>query len=250
MQRFFAIAALLLTTTAAFSEQRLALVIGNDNYEHLPDLTRAVNDANAMGDVFKELGFTVTKGTDLDKKSWSDMAQNFASALEKESTAVVYVASHGLNVSGVQYVAPVDVPESAAKGTVDDMLASSINFDEFLDALGTTQAKTLIVIFDSCRNNPFKKHTRGLGKTSDTRQDVAILFSAAPGACPFESVNSADTSPNSPFVRFLVEELRKPPASLSKISSKIRLDIYNTGLDQQPWYHEGSSGEITLHPKP
>ena len=120
MLRFFSIAALLLSTTAAFSEQRLALVIGNDNYDNLPDLKKAVNDAKTMGDVFKELGFTVS---------------------------------------------------------------------------------------------------------------------------------SADTSPNSPFVRFLVEELRKPAAPLSKISNKVRLQMYNTGLNQQPWYQESSTSEIILHPQ-
>ena len=249
MLRFFSIAALLLSTTAAFSEQRLALVIGNDNYDNLPDLKKAVNDAKTMGDVFKELGFTVTVGTDLNMKSWSDISEKFAASLEKESTAVVYVASHGLNVAGVQYIAPVDVPESAAKGSVDDLLSSSINFDAYLEHLGKTQAKTLIIIFDSCRNNPYKENPKALGKVSDIKQDMAVMYSAAPGACPFETVSSADTSPNSPFVRFLVEELRKPAAPLSKISNKVRLQMYTTGLDQQPWYHEGGTSEMTLHPK-
>ena len=250
MLKSLAVIALLLSNTAAFSEQRLALVIGNDNYEYLPDLKKAVNDAKTMGEVFRELGFTVTAATDVSRQTWSAIAMKFAASLEKDSTAVVYVASQGLSVAGVQYIAPVDVPEYAAKGTVDDLISSSINFDEFLEFIGTTSAKTLIVFFDSCRNNPFDKNSSGLAKVSEIKQDMAIMYSAAPGACPFETVNSSDPSPNSPFVRILAEELRKPAAPLGKIGSKVRLEIYNTGLDQQPWYNESGRTEITLHPTP
>ncbi len=250
MLRFFAIAALLLSTGMAAAEQRLALVIGNDNYENLPDLKKAVNDAKTMGEVFKELGFTVTTATDVSRQTWSAIAMKFAASLEKDSTAVVYVASQGLSVAGVQYIAPVDVPEHAVKGSVDDLLASSINFDEFLEFVGTTSAKTLIVFFDSCRNNPYDKNSSGVAKVSTIKQDMAVMYSAAPGACPFETVSSTDTSPNSPFVRILAEELRKPAAPLGKIGSKVRLGMYNTGLNQQPWYNETGKTEIILHPKP
>ena len=250
MLKSLAVIALLLSTTAAHSEQRLALVIGNDNYEYLPNLKKAVNDAKTMAEVFKELGFTVTTGTDVSRQSWSSIAMKFAASLEKDSTAVVYVASHGLSVAGVQYIAPVDVPEYATKGTVDDLLASSVNFDEFLEFIGTTSAKTLIVIFDSCRNNPYDKNSFGAAKISAIKQDMAVMYSAAPGACPFETVNSSDISPTWPFVRILAEELRKPAKPLASVGLKLRLELHKTGLGQQPWFHESGKTEITLHAQP
>ena len=247
MLKCLAIIALLLSTTAVFSEQRAALVIGNDNYDHLPDLTKAVNDARAMGTAFSDLGYDVTTGTDLNLKSLSAIVQKFSASLSKDSTAVVYVASHGLSVAGTQYFVPIDVSESAAK-LLEELLASSVNFDGFLEELGKSKASNLVVIFDSCRNNPFQKATRSLSQVSDYKKNIALMFSSAPGACPFESVNSADTSPTSPFVRFLVEELKNPGVTLAAINSKIRLRLFETGLDQQPWYQESSTSEIILNP--
>src|SRR5215216_2597378 len=43
----------------ALAEQRLALVVGNDAYEQLPALKKAVNDADAVGASLGKLGFAV-----------------------------------------------------------------------------------------------------------------------------------------------------------------------------------------------
>ena len=208
MLKSLAIVGLLLTSVAAHAEQRAALVVGNDNYDHLPDLTKAVNDAKAMGATFKDLGYQVTIGTDLNHKSWLDLVQKFTSSLEKDSTAVVYIAGHGLNVGGTQYIVLTDAPEIAPKASAETFLASAINFDVFLQALGKTQASTLLIIFDSCRNNPFDRAAESLSQITDIKQNMAMMFSASPGSCPFETVGSADTSTTSPFVRILIEELQ------------------------------------------
>ncbi len=55
-----AVAALSMAPTAwAHAEKRVALVIGNNDYKFVPKLQKAVNDARAMGDVLKQLGFEV-----------------------------------------------------------------------------------------------------------------------------------------------------------------------------------------------
>ena len=52
-------AALSLFAAPALAEKRIALVIGNNDYRNVPKLQKAVNDARTMGDVLKQLGFTV-----------------------------------------------------------------------------------------------------------------------------------------------------------------------------------------------
>ena len=41
----------------AAAERRVALVIGNDNYQNLPKLEKAVNDANSVAAELKKVGF-------------------------------------------------------------------------------------------------------------------------------------------------------------------------------------------------
>ena len=47
---------LLLATSPALAERRVALVIGNDAYSHLPKLNNARKDAESMAAKLKELG--------------------------------------------------------------------------------------------------------------------------------------------------------------------------------------------------
>ena len=48
---------LLLATSPALAERRVALVIGNDAYSHLPKLNNAGKDAEGMAVKLRELGF-------------------------------------------------------------------------------------------------------------------------------------------------------------------------------------------------
>jgi uncharacterized caspase-like protein len=50
---------------AARAENRLALVIGNDDYRHIDKLQKAVADAKAYAAVLREKGFSVQEGYDL-----------------------------------------------------------------------------------------------------------------------------------------------------------------------------------------
>ncbi|GAG43454.1 unnamed protein product, partial [marine sediment metagenome] len=49
--------ALLLMCASPAQAKRVALVIGNDHYENIPDLKKAVNDARALGQTLKDLDF-------------------------------------------------------------------------------------------------------------------------------------------------------------------------------------------------
>ena len=40
-------------------EQRVALIIGNNNYEHLSNLKNPINDARAIRDALRNRGFSV-----------------------------------------------------------------------------------------------------------------------------------------------------------------------------------------------
>src|SRR5215468_7961172 len=63
------------------SERRVALVIGNSNYQYAPHLPNPSNDAEAMAASLQQLGFEVTKGIDLDRSETELIIKQFAKTL-------------------------------------------------------------------------------------------------------------------------------------------------------------------------
>ncbi len=63
------------------SAERIALVIGNDKYQVLPTLQKAVNDARAMSAALSEIGFTVFLGENLSRRETNRKLSDFESAI-------------------------------------------------------------------------------------------------------------------------------------------------------------------------
>ena len=87
---------------------RVALVIGNSAYPGFP-LLNPVNDARAMADTLKGLGFAVTELRDARKAQMADaIAQVQGSLKGKQGVGMLYYAGHGLQVDWRNYMVPVD----------------------------------------------------------------------------------------------------------------------------------------------
>src|SRR5690349_10203835 len=61
-----------LALAAPAAAKRVALVIGNDQYNNIPQLKKAVNDARTMNDTLKKLGFTVLVAENQNRKGLSE----------------------------------------------------------------------------------------------------------------------------------------------------------------------------------
>ena len=67
MVRVVFIVLLLLLSSVAHAEKRVALVIGNSAYQYTPRLDNPKNDATDIAALLKKLGFEVLDGFDLNK---------------------------------------------------------------------------------------------------------------------------------------------------------------------------------------
>jgi hypothetical protein len=85
-----------------------ALVIGNNAYTHLPALSKCVNDAQDMADLLASKGYAVTLVKDGCLADMQDALEGFASKLQAGCTVVVYFSGHGVCVSDMNYLVPVD----------------------------------------------------------------------------------------------------------------------------------------------
>src|ERR1700759_3975303 len=108
--RFF-LAAVLLSGIAigpAAADNRVALVIGNGAYAHVPHLPNPSHDARDVAAALKRTGFETIVGIGLDQAATQDATIRFARAARTADVAMFYYSGHALQFAGVNYIVPVD----------------------------------------------------------------------------------------------------------------------------------------------
>src|SRR5512133_376535 len=140
----------------AHAEKRVALVIGNNDYKHVPKLQKAVNDARTMGDTLKQLGFSVMIAENQTRQAFSQTLLAFDNAIEPGDTAFFFYAGHGFEIAGQNFLLPTDVP-AASEGQEELVRDASVLADRIIERLQNRKVRTAILVFDACRNNPFER---------------------------------------------------------------------------------------------
>ncbi|MGB3022265.1 MAG: caspase family protein, partial [Methyloceanibacter sp.] len=241
------IACLGLLASPAHAANRVALVIGNNAYEHVPALQKAVNDSEAIAAELARLGFDVVKAENVGRRAMSRALVELETKIVSGDTALIYFAGHGFAVDGTNYLLPVDVPEAGPgeEGLVRDASFAANGLSERLQAKG---AATVILILDACRDNPFAlKGKRGIGLTRglariDPAEGMFVLFSAGQGQSALDRLSETDANPNSVFTRTLLTEMEQPGQSMVQIAkrtqSKVRDLAAKVDHVQVPAYYD------------
>lgn len=226
-----AVAWLAAMATPALAEKRVALVIGNNDYRNVPKLQKAVNDARAMGDALKKLGFEVMVAENQTRQGFAESLLAFDNTVEQGDTAFFFFAGHGFEIAGQNYLLPTDIPAAIA-GQEELVRDSSILADRVVERLQNRGARTAILVFDACRNNPFeRKGTRalagrgGLAAMASLPEGAFSIFSAGPQQTALDRLSNSDTDPNSVFTRVFIKELTEPGANLVQIAQRTRRTV-------------------------
>jgi uncharacterized caspase-like protein len=243
-------AAMLCAAAVAHAQGRLALVIGNGAYRHTPRLINPVNDARDIAAAFSALGFDVTEAIDLDKRAFDEALRAFADRSTSADVALVFYAGHGLQVSGQNYLLPVDARLASER----DLDFETVRLDVILRQLETGRdGKTSLVFLDACRDNPLARNlARSMGVRS-VRRGLApvesgagsfIAFSTQPG-----NVARDGAGRNSPFAAALLRHVAEPDRNVSALMIAVRKDVVAaTGGAQVPWDHSALMGEFYFNP--
>lgn len=131
-----------------------ALVIGNNDYQHLPRLTTAKNDAIAIGNVLeRDYGFRVQLLMDATRFDIISVLNEYRRTLSKNDNLLIYYAGHGhLDRAGDEgYWLPVDADTNFEVNWI-----SNSSLTTFLKAI---EAKHVLVVADSCYSG---KMVRGI----------------------------------------------------------------------------------------
>jgi uncharacterized caspase-like protein len=219
---------------AAGTEKRVALVIGNGTYRNAPPLKNSVNDAKLMAETLGGLGFRLIGDRpllDAERPAMEQGIRSFGKALREGAVGVFYYSGHGLQVKGVNYMAPV----SAKVTSESDVKYELVDVGFVLDEMGNAGNRLNIVILDACRNNPLSASgVRALGDglaTMTAPAGTAIAFATQPGNVARDGAGS-----HSPYTEALARSLRTPGLDLFDTFNEVGLAVKkSTDGRQQPW---------------
>src|ERR1700678_2269560 len=99
----------------AYAEKRLALVIGNDSYQHIDKLLKAKADAKGYADLLREKGFSVEDRYDLGFDDMEAAVAGFVEKIEPGDTAVFVYSGRGWSDGAHNYLVGVDATERASQ---------------------------------------------------------------------------------------------------------------------------------------
>ena len=206
--------------------KRIALVIGNAAYPQ--PLLNPVNDARAMAERLRRLGFEVLLRTDITAAQLQKASAEFSTQARGADIALVFYAGHGAQAGEANYVLPLGANMNALSAAT--IAAQGVSVSSLAGDLQRTGARGAVLILDACR----QEYTRGGAMVpvpggsnaashgfADTQapRGVVIAYSAGPGALArdFWSPDSR----NSPYTSALLDALDAPGLPMGDVFSQV-----------------------------
>ncbi|MGD2272111.1 MAG: caspase family protein [Desulfobacterales bacterium] len=146
-----------------------ALVIGNNEYQHLRKLKTAANDARAVGSLLdRKYGFKVTYLINAGRRDIFDALSRLRRSLTNQDNLLIYFAGHGWldKEAGRGYWLPVDSEQ--------DSPANWISTGDITDFLKAMDAKHVMVVADSCYSGTLSRAIKLTLPTSEYLQRMAV----------------------------------------------------------------------------
>ncbi|MFT5469945.1 MAG: hypothetical protein ACI8UO_005068 [Verrucomicrobiales bacterium] len=240
----------LIAAQQLLAENRVALVVGNNDYDDdgkLEDLGACKRDAVLIKQTLEGVGFTVIYGEDLTRTQLDEKLTEFENAIEKGGTAVFYFAGHAIEFDGKNYLLGSNAKLQARSRLGEE----AMNAETFATAMLLAGAKSSFLLLDCCRDAPRDSEwlSRGQRKAGlaqiDVDGDIIIGYAAKPGASALEPTEPGS---NSPYAEALAKWI---PSGLDHgdVFQKVRMEVHNaTGGLQRTW--ENGSFLEPFHFKP
>lgn len=203
--------------TPAAAETRVALVIGNSDSTHLPDLANAAKDAEDMAAALRRLGFETILRVNASEREVHRALGQFEVRLGDGAVGLAFFAGHGIQAGGTNYLIPAD----ANIEVEDDLRAEALTARAILQAMQRAGNPMNILILDACRDNPLPRRSRSArsGLTAPALpKDVrgtATLYAAGAG----EPAEDGPPGGNGIFTGELLQVLDEPGLTLEQVDA-------------------------------
>lgn len=226
---------------AAAASDRVALLIGNNNYGTVP-LRNAANDAKDLGDALKDLGFQVIVRQNASRKDMIDAIREFGNAIDGANTALFFYAGHAMQFKDRNYLIPID----AAMGSEEDITFFAVELGQIFDRMDRARTRNNFIILDACRDNPFassfKLSASGLAQMS-APSGTMIAYATAPG-----SVAADGYGRNGIYTKHILQNIKTPDLPAEIMFKRVREGVeQETRRLQTPWDSSSLKGDFAFN---
>lgn len=226
------------TFSSSKNYKRIALVIGNANYNSAP-LKNPLNDATDVSAALRQSGFEVIDQRNATLQEMTKGIREFGDMLLKSDVGLVYYSGHGLEVKGRNYLLPVN----ASMIREDEIAFQAIDANLILEKMNTAKKSVNILIVDACRDNPFARSFRSVNRglaQMDAPTGTIVSFSTAPG----KTASDGDGR-NSPFTKNLVKAMMLADMPIEAMFKEVRKSVVEETKGQQtPWESSSLIGDF------
>ncbi|MGJ8583845.1 MAG: caspase family protein [Marinosulfonomonas sp.] len=149
---------LCLGTGPALASQTYGLVVGIDEYDNIPDLDGAVNDANDIADAMRGLDVTVTKLVDeqATRAAFLSNWRSIAAKMKDGDQLIVTYAGHGSNepehFKGNEEDGRDETLLLAGFSPFGQAAGERIRDDEIAELIALTPGRNVIFVADACHS--------------------------------------------------------------------------------------------------
>lgn len=231
----------------------VALIVGQEDYAHLPDLANPGNDVRAIQKLLTDLGFEARAVSNRDHARLARDLERFAEDAAEADVALLYYSGHGIEASGENYLLPIDADVSS----LADATRTLVPLSQVMNDLQSSVPLSILML-DACRDSPFPPGsmlaagtssvslpigttglaaTRGMEvleeRSGEPARQILIGFAAAPGSVALDGPAGG----NSPYAAALLKHLGAARGhGFGDIMTMVSQEVYlQTAGRQQPW---------------
>jgi uncharacterized caspase-like protein len=221
--------------TVGNSGRRVALVIGNGDYQHienLPKLDNPAHDAEDIANALRGFGFEVIERKNQTLEAMNAAIAEFGRRIGESDAALFYFAGHGIQVKNQNFLMPVN----AKIDSEASVPYQGVNINQVLDEMDNAKSAANIVMLDACRNNPVtgkyrSGKTRGLAPVANTPKGTVIVYATDPG-----NVAEDGDGRNGVFTGGLLAAFKGKDLSLDEVLTVASAEVERaTGNKQTPY---------------
>ena len=221
---------MLLSSSVALAERRVALVVGNASYT-TSSLTNPTVDAGIVAPALEKSGFTVTVRENVDLAAFADAVDEFIADAQGADVALFYYAGHGFSVLEDGSLAADTILMSTdaklASNSPAVLRAGGLGLETIIRRMARV-ARTTLVFVDACRNDP---SARSAGQAGDrvirVRPDTEDAHNVFVGLSTQLGRTASDgkAGEGTPFARAFADSIVQPGLRIDDAFTRVRREV-------------------------
>jgi hypothetical protein len=218
---------LIILISSLSAKNKIALLIGNQNYKNYPKLTTPINDIRAMKKLLEKKGFQSIILENATQIEIRQKLNNFRKIASKADISLFYYSGHAIAIEGKNYLLPTYTPMLKSKLNRYEL----ISLNEIMNI--ASDAKSSIILIDARENITLpEKFQKGLAKIKPEKNSVVILSTSA-------NKIASDNSHKSVFAKALLKNFQKD-IDIEHILKNVQKDIFQQTDNHECFIYTGT----------